>query len=81
MFVAFISKISRETNDPVYGADSVYSPNGSDFNISASEITTAAVKQPSVGQRPCVVCQRSYGLFLCDDFKGKDASSGFNIAK
>ena len=74
-------KMSRETSDPVYGANSVYSPEGSDFNVSVSEVTTTAVKQQSIGQRPCVVCQRSHGLFSCEDFKSKDARARFNIAK
>ena len=73
--------MSCEISDPVYGANSLHSPKGSDFNVSVSEVTTMAVKQQSVGQRPCVVCQRSHGLFSCDDFKNKDARTRFNIAK
>ena len=72
--------MTRETVDPVYGANSVYSPKGSDFNVSVSEVTTTAVKQQSVGQRPCIVCQRSHGLFSCNDFNSNAAHARFDTA-
>ena len=46
-----------------------------------SEVITTAAKQQSLGQRPCIVFQRSHGLFLCDGFKSKDGRARFNIAK
>ena len=73
--------MARETGQPVYGANSVYSPKGSDFNVSVSGVTTTAVKQLPVGQGPYVVCQQSHGLFSCHPLKGKDARARFNITK
>ena len=58
----------------------VYSPKGSDCDVSVSKVTTTAVKLQSVGQRLCVVCQRSHGSFSCDDFNSKEALARFDTA-
>ena len=80
-FVDFMSQVARESNDPVYGAESLYVSKGSNFNVTVSEVSVTASGQQGVSRRPCVVCKQSHGLFACGVFKGKDPRARFEIAK
>ena len=79
-FVDIMSQIARESNDPVYGAYSVYMSKCSHFDVTFRG-NNNCLRSAGVSRRPYVVCKQFRCLFTCSVFKRKYPRMRFEIVK